>query len=367
MHCDHARFVWNLALEQRSMWRPGRRSITGPEQERQLTEARAEFEWLRAGVASVQHQAIRDLDQAFQNFFGRSHRYPSWRRKGEHEGFRVVGMGSFGVRSVSARWGEVRVPKLGWVRYRSSRPLPDGVKSCRITLDAAGRWHVSFTTPQPEVIREATGAVIGLDRGVANSVATSDGEMHHAPTLRPKERERRMRLERRLAHQQRGSEGRIRTRRQLARIRAREADRRKDWVEKLTTDLVRSYDRIVIEDLRTPNMVRKGRGKRGLNREIHAQAWGLLGQRLKDKAGAATSPVEIIEVNPAYTSQTCHACGHVARSNRQSQSGFECGSCGHQAHADVNAALNILAAGSVVTARGAPALVEAAKREPVAA
>src|SRR6266568_6452160 len=145
MHSGHARFMWNLAVEQQSWWHPGRKSAPAYlEQCRQLTAARAEHPWLAEGSYMVQQQALRDFSQAMANFFKGTHREPTWRKAGRHEGFRIVGRrgAQWDVRRVSRRWGEVRVPKVGWVRFRWSRAVPDGAKSYRITRDGAGRWHV---------------------------------------------------------------------------------------------------------------------------------------------------------------------------------------------------------------------------------
>jgi len=91
-YCAHARFVWNLAVEQHQYWRPGRKKAPGYlEQCRQLTAARAEHPWLAAGSQTVQQQALRDFARAVKNFYGGSHRRPTWRKTGQHEAFRIVG------------------------------------------------------------------------------------------------------------------------------------------------------------------------------------------------------------------------------------------------------------------------------------
>jgi putative transposase len=169
--------------------------------------------------------------------------------------------------------------------------------------------------------------------------------------MSPGELQRKKRLQRRLARQIRGSNRRERTRKSLARISAKESDRRKDWIEQTTTRLVRDYDHITIENLNVKAMS-SGSHKRGLNREIRSQAWGLFRSRLESKALAATEPCSVLAINPAYTSQRCHKCGHTARNNRETQAKFSCKSCGHTDNADVNAARNIHAAGWAVTGRG---------------
>jgi len=369
VHCGHARFVWNLAVEQHAHWRSGRLAAPGfAEQCRQLTEARAAFPWLAAGSIIVQQQALRDFSHAMSHLFAGTHRRPTWRKAGRHEGFRIVAVRPEDVRQVNHRWSEVRIPKVGWVRFRRSRAVPHA-RSYRVTRDRAGRWHIAFAAKPEPLDAPGTGQIVGVDRGVACSAALSTGELLRCPTLRPTERARLRRLQRRLARAQRGSNRRGRVRAAIAQLRAREADRRKDWVEKTSTDLARRFDVIRVEDLNVPQMTRSARGtveqpgrnvrqKAGLNRGILANAWGRLVHRLEQKA-----PGRMEKVEAAYTSQRCHACGHVAPGNRESQAVFRCVACGQTAHADVNAALNI-AAGRAVTARGGRPLGRPVNREP---
>ena len=276
------------------------------------------------------------------------------------------------VRRLNRRWAEVLVPKVGWVRFRWTRPVGE-VKSYRVTRDACGRWHIAFARLPDPIERTCTGAAVGIDRGVVNTLATSDGEFDQAPSLTKPERARLARLQRKMARQKKGSGRRERTKLTIAQLRAGETDRVKDWVEKTTTSLVVGYDLIAVEALKTKNMTRSARGtvevpgrnvaaKSGLNREILAQRWGLFGQRLRDKCGPAG--VVLVEVNPANTSRRCHACGHAAKENRESQAVFGCVACGHCANADVNAARNILAAGQAVTARGGAVVLASSNREP---
>ncbi|WP_328994976.1 transposase [Kribbella sp. NBC_01245] len=367
-HCGHARYVWNLGLEQRLMWRPGRPPTPGYlAQAAQLTEARAAEPWLAAGSQTVQQQALRDLDQAWRNFWAGTHSRPTWRRAGQHEGFRIVGPQAQRVERLNRKWGRVWVPKAGWIKFRWSRQIPDA-KSYRITRDSAGRSHIAFAAIPAPVPAPGTREVVGIDRGVAASAALSTGELLSCPALRRTEKTRLVKLQQQLARCRRGSNRRTRIKVAIARLRARETDRRKDWVEKLSTDLARGFDLIRVEDLKIRNMTRSARGtieepgrnvraKAGLNRGILAQGWGLLVTRLEQKA-----PGRVEKVNPAYTSQTCAECGHCASENRENQAAFRCVACGHTAHADVNAARNI-AAGRAVTARRGTRSVPL-KREP---
>lgn len=263
--CAHARFVWNLALEQRNFWRAGRGqplpALSGYDQKRQLAEARACNAWLRSGSSVVQQQAVLDLDQAFKNWWGNPGHFgrPTWRKAGIHEGFYVR---DNKTRRLNRKWGEVLIPKVGYVKFRITRSLSDiqKAKSARVTMTRMGDWYISFTLPQPEVTKELTGATVGIDLGVASTMTTSEG-LHSSPgRLSPKQQERLLRLQRKLARQKKGSKRREATRKAIAKLRAKEAAKRKDWVEKVTTQLVRDNDLIGIEDLKVSSMMRSASG-----------------------------------------------------------------------------------------------------------
>jgi len=373
-HCSHARYVWNLAVEQHGYWRPGRPGAPRYlEQCRQLTAARAEHPWLAAGSQTVQQQALRDFGWAMAKFFDPANPAgrPSWRKAGRDEGFRITGRRGrqWDVRRLSRKTGQVWVPKAGWVRFRWSRAVPPGAKSYRVTRDRAGRWHVAFAAVPEPVPAPGNGRTVGIDRGVAVSAALSTGQMLHAPALTAQERIRLRRMQRTLARARRGSNRRGRAKHAIARLRARETDRRRDWAEKTSTDIARRFGVIRVEDLQIGNMTRSAKGTRenpgrnvrakaGLNRGILGSGWDLLVRQLQDKA-----PGRVEKISPAFTSQRCSACGQVDRDSRQSQAVFRCTACGFACHADVNAARNI-AAGHAVTARGGDGVTRPVNREP---
>lgn len=368
-HCTHARCVWNLAVEQQSWWRPGRGNAPGYcAQAAQLTEARAEFGWLADGSQMVQQQALRDFAQAMANYFAGTHGKPGWRKEGRDEGFRIVAVKPGHIRRLSRRTGEVWIPKAGWVRFRWSRAVPPA-RSYRVTRDRSDRWHVSFAAIPEPIPGPGTGEVVGIDRGVIVSAALSTGELLQCPGLRPAEQARLRRLERKLARARKGSNRRRRVKMAVAKLKARDGDRRRDWAEKTSTSLARRFDVIRVENLRISSMTRSAHGtltqpgsnvrqKARLNRGILASGWGLLARRLEDKA-----PGRVEKINPTFTSQRCSACGHVGADNRESQALFRCTACGYVGNADVNAAKNI-AAGHAVTARGRSPLGGRENREP---
>jgi putative transposase len=357
LHCWHARLVWNTALEQWQLWRPGRQAPPGSaERMRQLAQARQEIHWLAVGSSSVQQQALRDFDQAVRSFYADTHRRPRWRKRGRDEGFCIRDVS---VRKLNRKWAELTVPKAGRVRFRLSRPLPAGkLGMARVTRDGKGRWHISLPWPQPAVERAMTGRVVGIDRGVVNTLATSDGKLLRAPVMPAHKQRKLARLERQKARQRKGSRRRERTKRQIALLHQQLRDRRRDWIEQTTTRLVRDYDFVAVERLNVKSMLRRppakpdpdnpgrylangARAKAGLNRAIHAQGWSMWLRRLQTKAEASGVPVAAVD--PRHTSDECRACGHAEPRNRESQAVFRCQACGHAGHADTEAANKILA------------------------
>ncbi|MFD7278606.1 RNA-guided endonuclease InsQ/TnpB family protein [Streptomyces sp. NPDC059862] len=370
LHCAQARYVWNLAVEQHAHWKPGRKSAPGfAEQCRQLTEARHDHEWLRAGNVDVQQQALKDFAKAKNAKFTSGFGEPTWRKKYRHEGFRVIGtdripefeadgapklnqktgkqvMGrSAVVQKLNRKWAQVKVPGCGWVRFRLTRPELPAAKTFRV-IYRNRQWHIAFAVVPVTIDTPGTGEVIGIDRGVKITAALSDDRTLNCPQLTVKERTQIRKHQRRAARAPKGSEAKTA---EYAKVKARESDRRKDWCEKTSTMLARSYDLVRFEKLNIKNMTASAKGtmeapgknvrqKAGLNRAILAQGWGILRRRTEEKA-----PGRVEDVPAPYTSLRCSACGWIEKNSRKSQAEFICVSCGFTCNADKNAANNVAA------------------------
>ena len=202
--------------------------------------------------------------------------------------------------------------------------------------------------PEP-VGAPGTGEVIGVDRGVTITAALSDGRKLTCPQLTTRERAQIRKHQRRAARAPKGSALKASAYAKVTKLKAREANRRKDWCEKTSTLLARSFDLIRFEKLNIKNMTRSAKGtveqpgknvrqKAGLNRGILAQGWGLLRRRTEQKA-----PGRVEDVPAPYTSLRCSACGWIEKRSRKSQADFVCVSCGFTCHADENAAVNVAA------------------------
>jgi putative transposase len=367
------RAVWNVALAQRQFLYTQRGvTLRAAKQCRQLTEVRAELDWLADLPAQSAQQVLAHLDSAYANWWNPEHPAGPPRFKKRSGGLSVPFPGqAVAVRKVSRKWAQVWLPKLGWVRLRLSRPLGRALRNATVARDALG-WHVSFgvaSGARPAAPNGLPGC--GVDFGVACSafVSTETRPRLMPPTLTQGERRRLLGLERRKARQlhwaTRHNHGRYsrrlrRTITEIAKVRARQARRRADFTHKLTTDLAKRHGWVAIEDLRVKRMTASAKGtalapgrnvkaKAGLNRSILDNAPGERRRQLAYKATRFGSQLRL--VHPVGTSQTCSACGVRDPESRPGCGRqFVCTACGHKAHADRNAAQNIeaLAAGWAV-------------------
>lgn len=348
------RLVFNLALEQRrDHWRAfhcaNGRHISMPSQCRELTALRAEYDFIRDVCQTCQQQALRDLDTAFTNFFSGNAKYPTPRRKGVNDSFRFQGR-EIETRMLNRKWSEVRLPKIGWVRFRDTRPMRGKLINATITANVAG-WHISFTRETKPAILKSIGRSVGIDLGVANTLALSTGEMLKVPTALEALERRHRTAQRVAARRKRGSKRRSKAILRCAKLAAKRARIRRDWQHKVSTDIANRFGVVVLENLNIGNMTASARGtdfdpgrnvktKAGLNRSILNQGWGgirsMLEYKIQERGG------KLVTVDARLTSQTCSHCGAVDRESRKSQAIFSCTSCGYHAHADQNAAVNIL-------------------------
>lgn len=340
------RLVYNLALEQRrDFWQQYRvaegRPISLASQGRELTQLRALFDWIAAVPQTMQEAALNDVDRAFSAFFAGGG-YPSPRRLGANDTARLRGR-DVAVRRLNRKWGEVRLPKIGWVKFRLTRDVPKAIKTATL-VRRSGRWAVAFACDVGEAPATLSRLpTVGVDRGVANTLSLSTGEHVRLPGTERLERRRR-KAQRILARRKRGSQRYAKQRQRVARLHSRVARARTHHLHIASTHVARRFGVVALEALDVKAMTARARGngvrqKAGLNRSILAQGWTRFAAMLDYKLEAAGG--RLIYVPAAFTSQTCSACGVVDARSRKSQAAFACVHCGHEAHADTNAALEI--------------------------
>jgi putative transposase len=352
--------LYNAALEERrGAWRWEHRSVSYVDQCRTLTTLRGvRPEVLSAGV-TLCRGTLRRLDWAFAAFYRRClagqrpgyPRFRSWSRWDslqweDHNGWRL---------DPGAK--RLHLMGVGGIKMRLHRPIRGIPKAITVRREGRRWWVTIRCTDVPAEPLPATGRQVGIDLGVTVLVATSDGTLITNDRHAQRAADRLARAQRDLATKQRGSQHRRRAVERVAAAHRRVRNRRADTLHQLSRRLVNDHDLIVHEQLAVANLVRRpkprpdGAGgyepngataKTGLNRCIHDAGWGHLLAMIAYKAESAGRTV--IAVDPRNTSRTCADCGHVSAGNRRGAV-FECQACGHQAHADTNAAINILRAG----------------------
>ena len=355
---DGQRDLYNAALEERrGAWRWERRSVSRYEQFKELTGW--DHPVLEFGVVPARGTLAR-LDRAFTAFYRRCHTgerpgFPRFKAKARFDSVDYGDRGCWAYRPESSRVSFMGVGAVKFSPHR--RDMPGRPKTCVLRREGQRfAAYVVFEVDQPEP-RAPTGRVVGIDLGVNELVATSEGELVTNPRHLRHSAERLATAQRLGAGRKQGSHRRRKAGQIVAAVHRKIAHQRRDLHHHVSKALVARYDVIVHEDLAITNMTRRpaarpnldggydpngAAAKSGLNREILAAGWGQLLRMLSYKAEEAGR--EIIAVDPRHTSRTCAACAHVDGGNR-SGAVFRCLRCGHQAHADINAAQNILRAG----------------------
>lgn len=341
-----ARVVYNDALAAREgARRAGLPYVTDAELSQALTAAKQtpERAWLGEVSSVVLQQALADLNTAYRNFF----RSVSGKRKGA-----TLGLPRFRSRRDSrqsirftrnARFavtdgGRLRLPKIGEVRVSWSRELPSEPSSVTVIKDSAGRYFASFVV---EVTNEALPervTEVGIDLGLVTFAVCSDGKTIASPRfLRRAERKLR-KAQRSLSRKQKGSNNRGKARIKVARAHAEVADMRRDFAHKHSTAIIRENQAVYVEDLCV-----KGLGRTRLAKSVHDAGWSMFTRMLQEKAvryGRYFAKVDRF----FPSSQLCSRCGALDGQKSLSVRSWTC-RCGAIHDRDVNAALNILAAG----------------------
>lgn len=347
------RLVWNLALDQRQHhWRRYQErtgnNLNVVTQCRELTLLRAEFDFIRAVHVTPQQRTLKALDEAYRRAWKGLGGYPKPKKKGVHDAFSFAGR-EVVVEKVNRRWGRVRLPKIGWVKFRLTRPIEGSIREATVTRTALG-WQISIGCLIDRDIPD-NGLTVGIDRGVAVPLMLSDGTAYSLPPEIERHAKAARKAQRVASRRKRGSRRHAAAQRRVAKLKAREARARKHWAHETTTAIACTYGGVVVERLRTKNMTRSAAGtaeapgrnvaqKRGLNRAILNVGWHQIETMLAYKAA------RFVKVDPAYSSQTCASCGTVDSRSRKSQASFVCTACGYRDNADRNAAVVILSRGN---------------------
>lgn len=347
------RVVWNRSLTERNArYRAAQKSVSYAESDRVLTAMKKDpaLAFLSEVSSVPLQQALRHQHAAFGAFFAGRARYPRFKSRHGRQSATYT-RSAFRMRDGQLWLAKTRVPlSFTWtwpgVDLTGLEPT-----SVTVTKDAAGRWFVAFHADMPEPAPlPATGECVGVDVGLTHFGVLSTGEKIPHPKDWERHERRLKRYQRKLARCQKGSANRDKAKRKAARAHVRIADARRDFLHKASTDLVRRFDAIAIEDLNVSGMVRN----RSLARAISCTGWADFRTMLEYKAERYGR--RILTAGRWFpSSKTCSACGYLLASLSLGTRHWTCPGCGTRHDRDVNAAKNILAAGLAVTACGGDA------------
>lgn len=301
--------------------------------------------WLKDADSQALQQSIANMDKAYQHFF-KGGGFPKFKsRHHSKQSYQYP-------QRVKIDGSKVYLPKVGWVKCKGLREDFVGkIKTVTVSHEA-NLYHAALLIDDGvETIPVCTNTnAIGLDVGVSLVVADSEGGTTKPLNLVHELTRLRVRAQQ-LSRKKKGSKNRVKAKVRLAKQNLRIANMRKDFLHKLSLQYADNQGIVVVEDLKIKNMTKSAKGteekpgkqvaqKRGLNRSITQQSWGLFFEMLEYKVKARGG--KFVKVDPRHTSQACNVCGHVSKENRLSQAKFVCTACGHSANADTNAAKNIL-------------------------
>ncbi|WP_317441021.1 RNA-guided endonuclease TnpB family protein [Streptomyces collinus] len=341
------RLVYNKALEERTRaWYGEQRRLSYVQSSAALTEWKKteELAFLTEVSSVPLQQALRHLQTAFGNFFAKRAKYPRFKSKKKARASAEYTRSAFTWRNGRLTLAKTVQP----LDIRWSRPLPEGVEPTTVTVsrDPAGRWFVSLLCEDTITPAPATTAAVGIDAGITSLVTLSTGEKITNPEHERRDRARLARAQRELSRKAKGSANREKARVRVARIHAGIADRRRDFLHKLSTRLVRENQTVVIEDLTVRNLLKN----HSLARAISDASWTELRSMLEYKC--AWYGRELVVIDRFFpSSKLCGNCGTVRGKLPLNVREWTC-DCGAVHDRDVNAARNTLAAGLAASAWG---------------
>src|SRR5579863_463268 len=342
-----ARFAYNTMLRRRpDAWyeRQERMAYHQTSAAPTTLKKTAEHAWLKEVSSVPVQQALRHLQTAFTNFFAKRAKYPSFRRRDGVQSAEYTAS-AFKWDGASLKLAKMDAP----LAIRWSRTIPRGAKVTTVTVsrDTAGRYHVSMLCEDAVSARPAVTGKIGVDLGLTHFATLSTGEKIAAPNALRKHEAKLAKLSRRLAKKQKGSANRQKARRKVARLHARTADSRRDFLHKLSTRLINENQVIAIESLSVKNMQKNRR----LAKSISDASWSEFVRQLEYKAQwYGRTLIGVDRWHPS--SKRCSDCGRTVAKMPLNLRSWTCPECSSLHDRDINAARNVLAAGLAVSAHG---------------
>lgn len=332
------RFVYNYFLDLRiNEYRNNGKSLSYNDTSKLLTQLKKENEWLKEPDKDSLQKSLKNLDNAYQKFFKEHAGYPKFKsKKDRYKSYRT----SCTNNNIRVENKRVKLPKLGWVKVRDKQ-IPQGrILNATISQEANGHYYCSICCTDVEMPQcRKTNTNIGIDLGITDFAIFSNGNKIENPRFYEKSEKKLTKLQKELSRKTIGGSNWNKVRIKVANLQKHISNQRTDFLQKLTTDIIRTYDVICIEDLDVKSLKETNNSNR--NKRVGDVSWSEFRRQITYKSNWYGKVVSVID-RYFPSSQICYVCGQRDGKKSEDIRNWMCPYCGSELDRDINAAINIL-------------------------